>query len=69
MYAQDLGEFPERVWGDDDYEYWVDVPSTAVQKLLFALLKEKYLGRIDAVDEFTKFCVENGIESKWDYYI
>jgi hypothetical protein len=66
--AYDLGEAPERVWGHDDYEYWVDVPPTEVQKLLFVLLKEKYLGRTSAVDEFTKFCVENGIENKWQSY-
>ena len=31
MSAYDLGEAPERFWGHDDYEYWVDVPSTEVQ--------------------------------------
>ena len=31
MSAYDLGEAPEKVWGHDDYEYWVDVSSTEVQ--------------------------------------
>jgi hypothetical protein len=25
--AQDMGKVVEEVWGDDDYEFWVDVPS------------------------------------------
>jgi hypothetical protein len=50
--AQDMGEYVEQVWGDDDYEFWVDVPSTAIRKLVFALLRDRYIGRRDAVDEF-----------------
>jgi len=66
--AYDLGEAPETTWGHDDYEFWVDVPSTEVQKLLFALFKEKYLGRASAVDEFAKFCDQNGIKKEWQSY-
>jgi hypothetical protein len=41
---------------DEDYEYHVNVPAAAVPKLVFALLREKYLGRSDAVHEFREFC-------------
>jgi len=41
--------------GDDDYEYWVDVPAAAIHKLLFALLGDRYAGRTDAMDEFDSF--------------
>lgn len=68
MSAYDLGEAPEKIWGHDDYEYWVEVPSTEVQKLLFALLKEKYFARANAIDEFTKFCDQYGIQNKWQSY-
>jgi hypothetical protein len=63
--AQDMGEYVEQVWGDDDYEFWVDVPSMAIRKLVFALLRDRYIGRRDAVDEFRAFCEKVGIEHKW----
>jgi hypothetical protein len=39
----------------EDYEYHVSVAAAAVPKLVFALLREKYLGR-SAVHEFRVFC-------------
>jgi hypothetical protein len=34
--AQDMGKLVQRVWGDDDYEFWVDVPASALPKLVFS---------------------------------
>jgi hypothetical protein len=67
--AQDMGKQVEDVWGDSDYEFWVDVPATALPKLAFALLREKYAGRSGAVDEFRAFCKREDIEHKWDSYV
>jgi hypothetical protein len=67
--AQDMGKVVEEMWGDDDYEFWVDVPATALHKLVFALIREKYLGRSGSVDEFRAFCAAQGIEHKWDSWI
>jgi len=39
--AQDMGGLVKRVWGDDDYEFWVDVPATEINKLVFALLRDR----------------------------
>ena len=64
--AQDMGEGVEKIWGDDDYEFWVDIPAKALHKLVFALIREKYSGRSGAVDEFRAFCEKEGIENKWD---
>jgi hypothetical protein len=63
--AQDMGKGVEKIWGDDDYEFWVDVPATACHKLVFALLREKYSGRSEAVEEFRAFCKKEEIENKW----
>jgi hypothetical protein len=63
--AQDMGKNVEETWGDSDYEFWVDVPEAELQKLLFALLKAKYVGRVGAVDEFQKFCQGNSIGNEW----
>ena len=67
--AQDMGKSVEEVWGDSDYEFWVDVPATALRKLTFILLREKYAGRSGAVDEFRELCKREGIEHEWDSYI
>lgn len=64
--AQDMGTAVQEIWGDDDYEFWVDVPAKALRKLVFALLVEKYLGRSGAVDEFCAFCKKAEIEHEWD---
>ena len=64
--AQDMGKLVEEAWRDDDYEFWVDVPATALHKLVFALIREKYSGRSGSVDEFRAFCTKEGIEHKWD---
>jgi hypothetical protein len=69
FYAQDMGTAVEEIWGDDDYEFWVDVPAAALHKLLFILLREKYSGRSGAVDEFRAFCKKEEIEHKWGNWV
>jgi hypothetical protein len=64
--AQDMGKLVKEIWGDDDYEFWVDIPATALPKLVFALIREKYSGRSRAVDELRAFCEKEGIEHQWD---
>ncbi len=66
--AQDMGKLVEEVWGDTDYEFCVDVPATALRKLAFILLRDRYAGRSGAVDEFRAFCKREGIEHKWNSY-
>lgn len=60
--TQDMGTLVKEIWGDSDYEFWIDVPATALPKLAFALLREKYAGRDKAVDEFRVFCKRENIE-------
>ena len=67
--AHDMGETAKAIWGDDEYEFWIDVPATALPKLAFALLREKYSGRSRAVDEFRTFCETAGIEHQWDSWV
>jgi hypothetical protein len=51
--------------GDDDYEYWVDVPASEIEKLVLLLLQERYNGKLDAVSEFMTFCETKGITHKF----
>ena len=53
--ALDSGPLVQQAWGRDYYEFWVDVPAGEIHNLLFALLRERYAGRNDAVDEFRLF--------------
>ena len=46
MDAQDIGPTVAQIWGDDDYEFWVRVPSTSVSKLAFEPLREKFAGQV-----------------------
>lgn len=57
----DIGERVKELWGDDDYEYWVDVPASEVGRLLLLLLKEKYDGDLQAVSNFKTLCESNAI--------
>jgi len=67
--AQDMGKSVEEWWGDDDYEFWVDVPAKELPKLVFALLREKYTNRSGAVDEFDAFCDRENIEHEWQSWV
>jgi hypothetical protein len=66
LHASDVGPTVKGFWNCDEYEFWVDVPPEALRKLLAALLREKYLGRRDAVDEFRTFCEKETIAHEWD---
>ena len=60
--TQDLGPTAEEVWGrDGEYEFWIDVTGPALRDLLFSLLKGKYEGQLNAVDQLREFCKEHGI--------
>jgi len=42
--GQDIGDAPEEIFGDLDYEYWLTVPAAAKDKLLLALIEKHYAG-------------------------
>jgi hypothetical protein len=42
--GQDIGNAPEEVFGDSDYEYWLTVPAAEKDKLLLALIERHYAG-------------------------
>ncbi len=65
LQATDSGLAVEVFWNTDEYLFWVDVPASQLQKLAFALLKERYLDRGQAVDELTVFCKQHDIEHNW----
>ena len=42
--GQDIGNAPEEIFGDIDYEYWLTVPAAEKDRLLLALLEKHYAG-------------------------
>jgi hypothetical protein len=65
FHGQDLGDDIKPIWGDDEYEYGIIVPSAEIGRLVLLLLKEKYDGDIGAVDKFQKFCKDNKIANEF----
>lgn len=61
----DVGEGVEKWHGDDDYEYWVEVPASEIGKLALLLLAEKYKGNLEAVSAFRTYCETKGITHKF----
>jgi hypothetical protein len=45
------------------------VPPASASKLAFELLREKFSGRLDAVDAFRIWCVEHGVQHKFDSWV
>jgi hypothetical protein len=69
MDAQDIGPTVTKIWGDDDYEFWVRVPSASVPKLAFELLREKFTDQLGAVDAFRDWCKTHGVPYEFDSWI
>ena len=69
MDARDTGPIVRKIWGDDDYEFWVHVPPEAVGVLAFELLREKFAGQTGAVDAFRDWCKAHGINHKFDSWV
>jgi hypothetical protein len=59
--GQDLGDAPEKYWGDSDYEYWVSVRTEHKDRLLLALMEKLYGGNSSVVSEFMEFLKSRGI--------
>ena len=64
MFSYDSGPGVQAFFGKDDHECWVTVPPAAVGRLAFALLKEKFTGKLSAVHDLRDFCREHRIDSQ-----
>ena len=62
LIGQDVGKAPQEWWGDEDYEFWVSVPTAQKDALLLALLEQRYRGNPAAVELFRDFLSAQGIE-------
>ena len=53
--GQDIGDAPEEIFGDLDYEYWLTVPAAEKDKLLLALIEKHYAGNSTVISEMREF--------------
>ena len=67
--GQDLGDAPEKYWGDSDYEYWVSVRPEHKDWVLLALIERLYGGNSSVVSEFMEFLRSRGIPYEFDSWV
>ena len=66
--GQDMGETPEKFFGEDEYEYWLVVEAIHKDRLLLALIDKLYAGNMSLISDFQNFLGSEGIPSKfWSY--
>jgi hypothetical protein len=66
--GQDMGETPERLFGADEYEYWLIVEAIDKDRTLLALIDKLYAGNLSVISEFQSLLGSEGIPSKfWSY--
>jgi len=61
----DLGETPEKFWGDIDYEYWRTIDKDYKDTILLWLLKERFC----ADSDFCQWLEEKGIPNQFFNWI
>jgi len=59
--GQDIGNAPEEIFGDSDYEYWLTVPASEKDRLLLALLEKHYAGDASVVSTLREFMESKNI--------
>jgi len=53
--GQDIGDAPEEIFGDLDYEYWLTIPAAEKDKALLALIEKHYAGNASVISELREF--------------
>jgi hypothetical protein len=66
--GQDIGDAPEEIFGDLDYEYWLTIPAAEKDRLLLALIEKIYKGNASVVSEMKEFLEERNIPYGFQTY-
>ena len=66
--GQDIGNAPEEIFGDLDYEYWLTVPASEKDRLLLALLEKHYAGDASVVSTLREFMESKQIPCSFHSY-
>lgn len=66
--GQDIGEAPERTFGDSDYEYWLRIPADQKDRALLAFLEKLYGGNPRVISEVREYLKSKGISASFSSY-
>ena len=66
--GQDIGDAPEEIFGDLDYEYWLTVPAAEKDKLLLALIEKHYAGDALVISTLREFMESKQIPCEFSSY-
>ena len=53
--TKQIGEAPEEMFGDSDYEYWLTVPAAEKDKVLLAPIEKHYAKNSSVISEMQEF--------------
>lgn len=66
--GQDLGEAPQMIWGDSDYEYWLRIKNADKEAVLLALIEKHYSGNASVVTELREYLESKEIPCEFHSY-
>lgn len=66
--GQDIGDAPEEIFGDLDYEYWLTVPAAEKDRVLLTLIEKFYRGNASVVSEFRELLESKDIPCHFHSY-
>lgn len=66
--GQDIGDAPEEIFGDLDYEYWLTVPAAEKDRLLLTLIETHYGGNASVISELRELMESRGITCEFASY-
>ena len=67
--GQDVGEAPQKYWGDQDYEYWLTVDAADKDRVLLALVDKLYSGNASLISDIQDLLESEGIRGTFSSYV
>ena len=68
MFTSDASQTALKLWGKEDYDFWVTIRPEHVSLLAFELLRERFAGRTEATDELRELCRAGDVACEWQSY-
>ena len=66
--GQDIGDAPNEIFGDSDYEYWLTIKAAHKDRLLLDLIEKLYTGNTKVISELQDYLISKGIPSEFHTY-
>lgn len=66
--GQDLGDAPQQIYGDSDYEYWLRIAAEDKDRALLAFIEKLYAGNPSVISEVRELLDSKAIPNKFNSY-